>query len=185
MEGGEPAIRGHLRPNLGLEISACPPNSTSGCICVRAGSIHFDVLNAKRGALYKGSQAWWAWTLNFSLQRCTAASSRPEHTRVSRWHLASPLSLTDFRTCPGHRAYFSLLPSSPGPHLGTFWYFVAFPFLLFIHLCLLFRAVLVACGGSQARGRVGITAAGHRHRRCAGSEPRLQPTPQLAATPDP
>ena len=49
---------------------------------------------------------------------------------------------------------------------------------------LLFRAARAAYGGSQARGRIGAVAAGLRHSN-AGSEPRLQPTPQLTATPDP
>ena len=39
-------------------------------------------------------------------------------------------------------------------------------------------------GGSQARGRIGATTVGHRHSN-AGSEPHLQPTPQLIATLDP
>ena len=48
----------------------------------------------------------------------------------------------------------------------------------------LFRASLVAYGCSQVRGRVGVVAAGlcHSHIR---SKPPLQPTPQLAAMPDP
>ena len=48
------------------------------------------------------------------------------------------------------------------------------------------RAALMAYGGSQARGLIGAIAAGlcqgHSNTR---SEPRLQPTPQLTATPDP
>ena len=42
---------------------------------------------------------------------------------------------------------------------------------------LLFRAALVACGGSQVRGGIEATAAGlcHSHSN-AGSEPSLQPT---------
>ena len=49
---------------------------------------------------------------------------------------------------------------------------------LFIYLCLLFRAILVIYGGSQARGQIGATAAGLRHSHSnAGPEPRLQPTP--------
>ena len=49
-----------------------------------------------------------------------------------------------------------------------------------------FRAVPAAYGGSQARGPIGATAA-FLHHSCgnARSEPRLQPTPQLKATPDP
>ena len=43
-----------------------------------------------------------------------------------------------------------------------------------------------AYGGSQARGRIGAVATGLRHSHShVGSEPRLQPTPQLTATPDP
>ena len=54
----------------------------------------------------------------------------------------------------------------------------------FLFFCL-FRATPVAHGDSQARGRIGAIAAGlcHSH-SIAGSEPRLQPTPQLTETPD-
>ena len=42
-----------------------------------------------------------------------------------------------------------------------------------------------AYGGSQARGLIGAVATGlHQSHSNAGSEPRLQPTPQLTATPD-
>ena len=43
-----------------------------------------------------------------------------------------------------------------------------------------------AYGGSQARGRIGAVAAGLRqsHSSNTRSEPSLQPTPQLTATPD-
>ena len=48
-----------------------------------------------------------------------------------------------------------------------------------------FRAVPLAYGGSQARGPIGAVAAGLRYNYSnAESEPRLQPTPQLMATPD-
>ena len=41
-------------------------------------------------------------------------------------------------------------------------------------------------GGSQARGPVGAVATGlHQSHSNAGSEPRLRPTPQLTAAPDP
>ena len=62
--------------------------------------------------------------------------------------------------------------------------------LLFIYLfifCLfaISWAAPAAYGGSQARGVIGAVAAGlcQSHSN-AGSEPRLQPTPQLTATPD-
>ena len=58
---------------------------------------------------------------------------------------------------------------------------------LFIYLfILLFRAAHMVHGGSQARGLIGATAASlcNSHSN-AGSEPCLQPTPQLMATLDP
>ena len=54
---------------------------------------------------------------------------------------------------------------------------------LFIYL---FRAAPVAYGGSQARGQIRSLAAGLRHSHSNSvSGPRLRPTPQLTATPDP
>ena len=49
-----------------------------------------------------------------------------------------------------------------------------------------FRAAPTAYGGSQARGLMGTIGAGlgHSHSN-ARSEPRLRPTPQLTAMPDP
>ena len=44
-------------------------------------------------------------------------------------------------------------------------------------------AAPAAYGGSQARGRI-VAVAADLHDSNAGSEPRLQPTPQLTATPD-
>ena len=47
-------------------------------------------------------------------------------------------------------------------------------------------AAPAAYGGSQARGLIGAVATGLRQSHSsAGSEPRLQPTPQLTAAPDP
>jgi len=71
--------------------------------------------------------------------------------------------------------------------------FIFFLFLIFF--CLLSFVVVVvvaiswaapaAYGGSQARGWIGAVATGlHQSHSNAGSEPRLQPTPQLTATPD-
>ena len=58
-------------------------------------------------------------------------------------------------------------------------------YVLFIYF-LLFRAAPVAYGGSQARGPIGAVATGLHHSHSnVGSEPRLRPTPQLTATPDP
>ena len=59
-------------------------------------------------------------------------------------------------------------------------------FYLFIYLFLLYRAALMAYGGSQARGPVRAVAAGLRQSYSnAGSEPCLQPTPQLTTKLDP
>ena len=65
--------------------------------------------------------------------------------------------------------------------MSIFIYFYVL-FLSFVF----FRAALMAYGGSQARGLIRATAAGlHHSHRNAGSEPRLQPGPQLMAMPDP
>ena len=63
-------------------------------------------------------------------------------------------------------------------------------FYLFIYLliCLFAfsNATPMAYGGSQARGQIGTVAAGlHQSHSNSGSEPHLQPTPQLTAMPDP
>ena len=66
-----------------------------------------------------------------------------------------------------------------------------FSYLAFIYLFIFvffafFRAAPVAYGGSQARGLIGVVAAGLRQSHSNGrSKPRLPPTPQLTATPDP
>ena len=47
-------------------------------------------------------------------------------------------------------------------------------------------AAPTAYGGSQARGRIRAVASGlHYSHSNSGSEPHLQPTPQLTAIPDP
>ena len=63
----------------------------------------------------------------------------------------------------------------------------AFCFLgLFVCLFCFFRATPEAYGGSQARGWIGTVASGRHHSHSnTRSEPRLQATPQLTATPDP
>ena len=56
----------------------------------------------------------------------------------------------------------------------------------FFSFCCLFRAIPVAYGGSQARGRIGAAAAGLHHSHSnTRSKPPLPPTPQFTATPDP
>ena len=59
-------------------------------------------------------------------------------------------------------------------------------FFFFFCLFVISWAAPLAYGGSQARGRIGALATGLRQSHShAGSEPCLQPTPQLTATPDP
>ena len=63
------------------------------------------------------------------------------------------------------------------------YYLLIFYFILFFVFS---RAAPVAYGGSQARGLIGAVATGLHQSHCnTGSEPRLQTTPQLTATPDP
>ena len=62
---------------------------------------------------------------------------------------------------------------------------VAF-FFFFFGLFAFPRAASAAYGGSQARSLSRAVAAGlHQSHSNASSEPRLRPTPQLTATPDP
>ena len=58
--------------------------------------------------------------------------------------------------------------------------------LFFFFVSAFSRGTPVAYGGSQARGLIGALASGLHHSHSnAGSEPRLGPTPELTATPDP
>ena len=64
---------------------------------------------------------------------------------------------------------------------------IFFPlFLVFVFCLFAFsRTAPAAYGGSQARGLIGAVATGLRQSHSnAGSEPSLQPTPKLTATPD-
>ena len=57
---------------------------------------------------------------------------------------------------------------------------------MLFYFILLFRAAPAAYGISQARGWIGAAAASLYHSHSNNrSELRLQPTPQLTATPDP
>jgi len=61
-----------------------------------------------------------------------------------------------------------------------------FFFFFFFGLFAISWAAPTAYGGSQARGPIGAIATGLRQSHSnSGSEPRLQPTPQLTAMPDP
>ena len=62
---------------------------------------------------------------------------------------------------------------------------ILFTFFFVVVLFAFSRATPAAHGDSQARGQIGAVAASLRQSHSnAGSEPRLQPTPQLTATPD-
>uniref|UniRef100_A0A4X1SPA0 Cationic amino acid transporter C-terminal domain-containing protein n=1 Tax=Sus scrofa TaxID=9823 RepID=A0A4X1SPA0_PIG len=68
-------------------------------------------------------------------------------------------------------------------HLQLLFFFFFF-FFFFVFLLFLWAAP-VAYGGSQVRGAIGAVATGLRQSHSnTGSEPCLQPTPQLTATPD-
>ena len=57
---------------------------------------------------------------------------------------------------------------------------------LVLFFFLLFRAIPTTYGGSQARGPIRAIVPSLRHSYdIARSEPHLQPTPQLRATPEP
>ena len=59
-------------------------------------------------------------------------------------------------------------------------------YFLFFFLFAISWAAPSAYGGSLARGLIGAVATGLRHSHSnSGSEPRLQPTPQILATLDP
>ena len=67
---------------------------------------------------------------------------------------------------------------------GNNW--ALFYICLFLSFLLFFRAIPTAYGGSQARGLIRAVAAGlHDSHSKVGSEPHLQPIPQLMAMPDP
>ena len=71
-------------------------------------------------------------------------------------------------------------PYAAGAVTYLFIYLLIYLFCLFA----ISRAAPAAYGGSQARGPFGAVAVCLCHSN-AGSEPRLQPTPQLTAVPDP
>ena len=68
--------------------------------------------------------------------------------------------------------------------LFYFIFFLFFGFVVVVVVVISWAAP-AAYGGSQARGQIGAVATGlHQSHSNTGSEPRLQPTPQLTATPD-
>ena len=73
------------------------------------------------------------------------------------------------------------------PPLFIYLFFVFFlSFVVVVVVVAISWAAPTAYGGSQARGLIRAVATGLRQSHSnAGSEPCLQPTPQLTATPDP
>ena len=66
------------------------------------------------------------------------------------------------------------------------WDFLTLFLFIFPFLILLFRATPIEYGGSQAKGLIRAVATGlYQSHSNEGSEPRLQPTPQLTAMLDP
>ena len=66
------------------------------------------------------------------------------------------------------------------------FFFVFLSVVVVVAVVAISWAAPAAYGGSQARGRIGAVATGLRQSHSnVGSEPRLQPTPQLTATLDP
>ena len=69
--------------------------------------------------------------------------------------------------------------------ISFYFIYLFFVFLSFVVVVAISWAAPAAYGGSQARGRIRAVATSLRQSHSnAGSEPRLQPTPQLTATPD-
>ena len=69
--------------------------------------------------------------------------------------------------------------------MSILFYLFIYLFCLFVVVVAISWAAPAAYGGSLARGQIGAGAASLRQSHSnAGSEPRLQPTPQLTATPD-
>ena len=142
-------------------------------------------------------------TAQVSWRRCDSMS--PSHTRVNYHQVAcfsprrgSPLRMDLLSRGPRKRhqsrgwCVFGRGGSATGAkgkgtQRGTER--TLFYFIIIINLFIYFAnswAAPAAYGGSQARGPIGAIAASlyHSHRH-AGSEPCLQPTPQLPAMPDP
>ena len=87
----------------------------------------------------------------------------------------------------GTRLLIQLMGFSPEPpdSKGLIWKVLCFGFFVVFFFCF-FRAMDMAYGSSQARGRVRAKAAGlHHSHSVPGSEPCLQPSPWLTAMPDP
>ena len=82
--------------------------------------------------------------------------------------------------------WLNLLISSSSFWAESLGFSYVFIYLFIFCLFAFSRAAATDYGGSQARSPIGAAAAGLRNSHSnAGAEPRLQPTPQLTAMPDP
>jgi len=85
----------------------------------------------------------------------------------------------------GVHSTLSSMDSKRSQGRGEIFFFFFCLFVFVVVVVAISWAAPAAYGGSQARGRIGAVATGLRQSHSnAGSEPRLQPTPQLTAMPD-
>ena len=124
----------------------------------------------------EGRKTWLLFSLHFSLK---PGSPRGEPVDTGAW-AKQPLGTSPpmiQKNSVGKGEGTNLRAKKPGP---------AHFFLSFFCLFAISWAAPTAYGGSQARGRIrAVATVLHQSHSNAGSEPRLQPTPQLTATPDP
>ena len=151
-----------------------------GNVCaVRAvGFLHVEAITA----FLPGPQRarWTAWAqAQRLLGRPTSAlkTSSQFWIRCAHWLFASVCSFSWLKTACFLRLWICFCFVSS---------FVSFLFNFNFLFVLLFRATPVACGVSQARGRMEVAAAGlHYSHSNTRSELCLWPTPQIRAIPDP
>ena len=104
------------------------------------------------------------WYVCLCMCVCTCVYAPPPHTQSSHSHVHT------------HKPHFH---RTSEPEVYLFIY-------LFIYFFVFSRAAPTACGDSQARGLIrAVTTGLCQSHSNVGSELRLQPTPQLMATPDP
>ena len=123
----------------------------------------------KAPGLAGGCDSWVGWIIQGELGLQIASSSSSNAVaHVTIQNTATVFQLQSL-----------LKPTSQSDHKGMclFIYFLSFVFL---------RAAPTTYGGSQVLGPIGAVAASLHHGHSnARSNLRLQPTPQLMATPDP
>ena len=136
---------------------------------------------------YQKTKLWYfiAWHLNVKIHQAHLEFPASRHLLVTFLYIRSSSVLS---LCLGWAQMLPLprrvLTRYPWPKdLSLLWLLEQFFLFFFLFL---FRAAPMPYGSSQARGRSGATAADLHHSHSnMGSEPHLQPTPQVTATPDP